>query len=68
MVDAWEARLTDGDLTGFAASLIHDHYDPAYAKSRDSQCFETIAEFTTQTLDDAGLNALAHQIAKRIRA
>ena len=68
MVDAWEARLSENNLTGFATALMQDHYDPAYAKSRSGQTFETLAELHTTSLDNAGLDELADRIAATVRA
>lgn len=66
-VDGWEALLQDGDHTGLAASLMQTHYDAAYAKSRGAKSFATLAEITADTLDDAGVEKAAAQIAELIQ-
>lgn len=66
VVDTWEAALGSGNLTGFAASLMQTHYDPAYDKARATQQFDLIGEVVTETLTDAGLAETAKQIAALI--
>ena len=41
-------------MTDLAAALMADHYDPAYAKSRQKIGARTAATVTTDTLDAAG--------------
>ncbi len=62
-VDGWEALLKEGDLTGFANTLITEHYDPAYAKARGAHTFPLLGEVTAPNLDAAGLQAAASEIA-----
>ena len=67
-VDHWQALQDAKDYSGLAASLMQDHYDPSYAKSRRVEDREILAEVQTKTLDDAGQNSAADKIAKIIAA
>jgi len=65
-VQAWKAAVMDGKFIDVAASLIELHYDPRYAKVRERIGAGAIASFTSQTLDEAGLEALADQVADAV--
>lgn len=66
VVDRWQTLQDAKNYTGLAAALMADHYDPSYAKSRQSDTRQTLAEITSDTLDKNGLNLLADQIAARL--
>lgn len=67
IVDQWQALQDAGDFAGLAAALMRDHYDPAYAKSRDHRVFTSLGTVTADTLDEAGQEAAADQIATLLR-
>ena len=62
------ALFDQGDHTGFAAAIMRDHYDPAYARSRKIDTRDVLATVTIASLDDAGLAQAASQIKARIDA
>ncbi len=64
VVDRWEGLLDAGELPEFAAALVTDHYDPAYAKARTAQSCDVIGAVAASSLDDAGLNDVAHRVAQ----
>jgi len=65
-VDRWLALLRDGDITGLAAALMEDHYDPAYARSRGTDR-TVLATHHADSLDEAGLASLADRIGETVR-
>ncbi|RYH04061.1 tRNA 2-selenouridine(34) synthase MnmH [Salipiger sp. IMCC34102] len=62
-VDRWEGLLTGGAFTDLAASLMQDHYDAAYARSRDAENRTWLGQVHAETLDDAGRARAADAIA-----
>ena len=68
VVDRWQTLQDDCDFAGLARALINDHYDPAYAKSRDGKETKTLGTVHIETLDHTGLQAAAQDIAKRVSA
>lgn len=66
VVDQWEAMIAEQDHHGLARSLILDHYDPAYEKSRSVHAPQVIATVRGSTLDTAGQDDLAAQVARVI--
>ncbi|MBQ2262425.1 MAG: tRNA 2-selenouridine(34) synthase MnmH [Loktanella sp.] len=62
LVDGWLGLLRAGDLTGFATALMDQHYDPAYAKSRQAADHDLLAEVQSDWLDDAGQESLVTEI------
>ena len=68
VVAGWLARRAAGDMTGLAAALMAEHYDPAYAKSRKSIGREAIATVPAEDLGEAGLAAAADRIAAALAA
>lgn len=62
LVDDWLALHRAGDLAGFAAALMAQHYDPAYAKSRNLSGQAVLADLHAQTLDAAGQEVLVNAI------
>jgi tRNA 2-selenouridine synthase len=66
-VDRWAALLRSGDRIGLVTALMEEHYDPTYAKSRAEKSPELLAEFRSETLDQAGQKALAKEIGDLVR-
>ena len=67
-VDHWEALLRDGDFIGLARSLIVDHYDPSYAKSRSVHKPTVIASLQSDTLNDEGQAILTARVAEIVKS
>jgi tRNA 2-selenouridine synthase len=63
-VDHWQSLQDAKDYAGLAASLMQDHYDPSYAKSRRMEDRDVLAEVYAETLDDAGQDTAADAILK----
>jgi len=66
-VDRWVALLDAGAHVALAEALMRDHYDPAYAKSRAAQDPDVLARFEVAGLAEPQRDALADQIADRMR-
>ncbi|MDE0852673.1 tRNA 2-selenouridine(34) synthase MnmH [Yoonia sp.] len=66
IVDEWEALLAAKALPSLAASLMAQHYDAAYGKSRGDQAFDLLGTIHAETLDDAGLAQATDKIAALI--
>lgn len=62
VVDGWMEMITSGDRLGLTRSLMLDHYDPAYEKSRRAIGAFTAAEVTAPSLEAAGLEQAADGI------
>ena len=67
-VDGWIALSRSGDLVGLSRALVVDHYDPAYAKSRQQNAESFVATVSATNLDDSGQERLADQIAAAVNA
>ena len=63
VVAGWLGLLEAGQTRALAAALMAQHYDPAYAKSRQSIGSRTLSSIVAETLDEAGLDAAADQLA-----
>ncbi|WP_420857288.1 tRNA 2-selenouridine(34) synthase MnmH [Marivivens marinus] len=68
LVDRWEALLQAGDMPELARSLIVDHYDPSYTKSRAAHDPVVIGTVDVPRLDDAGQDAAARNVAEIVRS
>lgn len=68
VVDGWLALLQAGDLTGFASALMAQHYDPAYAKSRQNTDHVVLADLQADNLNATGQEALAAAILQLLNA
>lgn len=68
LVDHWNTLLDNKDFNTLAASLMQDHYDPAYAKSRGQHDHIELATLTTDRLDPAGIAQIADQIMAHLPA
>ena len=67
-VDRWISLSKDGALVDLSLALMVDHYDPAYTKSRRVDEREVLAEVTAETLDDAGQERAADDIAAAVKS
>lgn len=67
-VAAWKGAVMDGRFEEVAASLIELHYDPRYAKVRERIGANIAASVFAETLDEAGLETLADQVATAVRS
>lgn len=61
-VESWIALAHAEAHGALAEELIRHHYDPRYGKVRDRREVET-TPVRAETLDDAGINALAEKVA-----
>ena len=68
VVDHWLALIAAGDKPALTQSLMEQHYDPSYAKSRQSLDVEVIAEVQVAELDTDGLAGAADQLAKLMQS
>lgn len=66
-VAAWVAMARGGDFAQLAAELMRHHYDVRYAKGRARHERKTVM-LKTKTLDDAGIDRLADQVADQVLA
>lgn len=64
VVDGWFASIEAGDKAALTEALMVEHYDPAYRKSRTAIGAKVAATVPADTLDDAGLDAAAAQVAE----
>ncbi|OUD09800.1 tRNA 2-selenouridine(34) synthase MnmH [Marivivens niveibacter] len=67
-VDKWEQLFADGDMHGFAAALMQDHYDPSYAKSRAVHTPTVLHTIEPSDLTETGQAAAATQLADIIKS
>lgn len=67
-VDRWISLSKAGDLVGLSHALMADHYDPSYAKSRRIDERTVLASIAADTLDDAGQERAADDIAAALNA
>ena len=68
VVDRWIALSRAGDLVDLSKALMVEHYDPAYTKSRKIEKRDVLGDVTAQTLDDAGQERAADDIAALLSA
>ena len=66
IVDDWQDMLAQNDLSAFARSVIAEHYDPAYAKSRINKIPAATVEIAD--LNDNGIAHAAAMVADRVRS
>jgi len=64
VVDLWIELIEVGDKAALTESLMVRHYDPAYAKSRQTVDARVMAEVQVAELDNDGLSGAADQIAE----
>ncbi|MEZ5750729.1 MAG: tRNA 2-selenouridine(34) synthase MnmH [Paracoccaceae bacterium] len=66
MIDEWHAMAASGAFADLAASLMAEHYDPRYARTKLRQNGNPeILE--TASLDDAALDTMADRLTYRLR-
>ncbi len=58
----WRNMAGAAEFTALAASLMRDHYDPLYDRSRARRANKTLAEFSLGGLDSPGIKAAAEKI------
>jgi tRNA 2-selenouridine synthase len=63
IIEGWMAHIDEGDKAALTRALMEQHYDPAYAKSRNAIGRATEHSFAARDLDEAGISGLAQQIA-----
>lgn len=66
VVDHWESLISEGAFEPLAEALIVQHYDPAYAKSQAVHEATRMASLSAETLDAAGQDKLAQEVAALI--
>lgn len=59
----WQALASEGEFVALAGRLMQEHYDPRYARTKLRAERAPVAEFAAETMDEAGLDALARHIA-----
>jgi len=59
----WRKAIADGDWTGFVASVLKDHYDPAYDRSAAKHGHRDLCLLKTQSLDAIAIAQLAEKLA-----
>ena len=67
MDDGWQALIAAGDKAALTASLMRDHYDPAYQKARGRYAVNSLGTVKAQTLDTDGIQAVAAQVLHRLK-
>lgn len=68
VVDRWIAQSRAGELVELSKALMVEHYDPTYAKSRKIEDRSVLGEVMAKTLDDAGQEQAADEIAAMLNA
>lgn len=58
----WRDLAGAKEFAALAASLMRDHYDPLYDRSRARRADKTLAEFSLDNLDSPGIEATAEKI------
>ncbi len=67
-ITIWRDMADTEHYAALAASLMLEHYDPLYDRSRTKRADKTLAEFSLERLDIAGINAAAEKIHDIIEA
>lgn len=67
-IDAWRALAAAGDRVGLAETLMADHYDPAYARSRAARGDAAAATVDMPDVGDDALARAALRIVEIVRA
>jgi tRNA 2-selenouridine synthase len=68
-INAWQALVARGDFAGLTEALLHEHYDPLYARSRRrNRAGEPEFTVTIGSLDGPGIAAAAAEILRRSAA
>lgn len=64
----WLDLAYSDDMAGLATSLMVQHYDLSYEKSRKSRNFEVLAKISASSLDTTGQDIVADQIEATLRS
>ncbi len=67
IVETWLEHLKSGDMAALATALMTDHYDPAYAQSRKRGADKIRHVVKARSLDTAGQERAADEIAELIK-
>ncbi|WP_425100248.1 tRNA 2-selenouridine(34) synthase MnmH [Tropicibacter sp. S64] len=67
VVDHWNGLIGADDRLALCASLVEDHYDPAYRRSMRAVAPRYLAQVETERLDEAALDVLAGRIAEVVQ-
>ncbi len=67
-VDAWIKLSAEARYAELSASLMADHYDPAYAKSSAAHAPVSLGRIEAATLDNDGQERAADRIAALVKA
>ncbi len=62
-VDAWRALAWDGDIAGLIRTLLTEHYDPLYERSRRKRRDAALAVIELSDLSPASLDRAARELA-----
>jgi tRNA 2-selenouridine synthase len=65
VITAWRTQAAAGDFASMATGLMTRHYDPRYARHR-ARSAPPVAVVNAETLNDAGLDRLAGDVAEAI--
>ncbi|NRB17182.1 MAG: tRNA 2-selenouridine(34) synthase MnmH [Rhodobacteraceae bacterium] len=68
VVDLWFDLIEAGDKAALTEALMVQHYDPSYAKSRQTADARVLAEVQVAELDAEGLARAADQIAELMQS
>ncbi|MGR3616461.1 MAG: tRNA 2-selenouridine(34) synthase MnmH [Paracoccaceae bacterium] len=68
MVDRWMEQIKQGDKAGLTRSLMHDHYDPAYDKSRRAIGAKLLASVELDGLSTSDVKRAASQLLEILDA
>ena len=63
-LETWEQQISSGDWPEFTESILQVHYDPAYTRSRKKLFRPQVATIESHDNSDAGVEALARQVAE----
>lgn len=62
----WRDLASAREFVALAASLMRDHYDPLYDRSRARRADKTLAEFFLDRLDGTGIETAAEKIRRAV--
>jgi len=66
-VENWREMARRQDRRGLAASLMREHYDPLYDRSRRRRADKPLAEIDINSLDAAGVGTAARGVAEIVQ-
>lgn len=68
IVDNWESLLAADDRIALVSSLMSEHYDPSYARSRNNNAGSTIKVIDAPSLADRALKDIAAEIRQALKS